>query len=332
MSKLSPALKELINAPFARPGTTKAPAGIGKLYEKIAGEAHAKNLGPRPWVVLSVRLSSSFPTASLPLPPPLRPPLTEKRHQAATTFTLNSPDSLAVLHHVASSSPSSSSSSGPKYRPLDPVPAAELIREVGLKCISFNGIPRSINSLGAFRASLAPAVQAGLATSPSRLLTADNLAARQADGRALWASVYDPFDEKLERRLAESHPDLPVHILGGHYAQLLSDPSPASDTTAEGAKSGSGSGGGHLARTGRVLTSVVAIAALRAQTGVGPQVLSHVFGLRKAVDQGFAEREAESSEEAEGIRWLAGDEGCEWVLRSVDSITEAVGNNFASKL
>lgn len=189
---------------------------------------------------------------------------------------------------------------------------------MGLKCISFNGIPRSINSLGAFRASLAPDVQAGLETKPSRLLTPDNLAARQADGRALWASVYDPFDEKLERRLADSHPDLPVHILGGHYAQLLSDP-------ARG-------GEGRLARTGRVLTSVVAIAALRAQTGVGPQVLSHVFGLRKAVDQGFAEREAESSEEAEGIRWLAGDEGCEWVLRSVDSITEAVGNNFASKL
>jgi hypothetical protein len=34
------------------------------------------------------------------------------------------------------------------------VQTAELMREVGLKCISFNGIPRVINCLGAFRASL----------------------------------------------------------------------------------------------------------------------------------------------------------------------------------
>lgn len=54
MSKLSPALKELINAPFSRPGPAKAPAGIGKLYERIATEAQSKNLGARPWIVLSV--------------------------------------------------------------------------------------------------------------------------------------------------------------------------------------------------------------------------------------------------------------------------------------
>lgn len=66
MSKLSPALKELINAPFSRPGPTKAPAGIGKLYEKIAGEAHAKNLGPRPWIVLSVQISALSSLSSLP--------------------------------------------------------------------------------------------------------------------------------------------------------------------------------------------------------------------------------------------------------------------------
>ena len=56
MSKLSPALKELINAPFSRPGPAKAPIGISKIYERIASEAHSKDLGPRPWIVLSVRL------------------------------------------------------------------------------------------------------------------------------------------------------------------------------------------------------------------------------------------------------------------------------------
>lgn len=234
-------------------------------------------------------------------------------NQAATTFTLNSPASLAALHTVASASPNP-----PTYRPLAPAPAAELIREVGLKCISFNGIPRSINSLGAFRALLPASVQAQLETQPSRKLTPDNILQRQATGLALWTSVYDPFETKLLNRLGDSHPDLPVHILGGHYAQLLSNP--------EGVERGK------LAEVGRVLTSLVAIAALRAQTGVGPQVLSHVFGLRKAVQQGFQEREAEGEEEMRGMEWLAGEEGAEWVLRSVDAIVEKIGSNFAAKL
>jgi hypothetical protein len=61
MSKLTPTLKELINAPFSRPGPAKAPIGISKIYERIASEAHSKNLGPRPWIVLSVRRRPSFP-------------------------------------------------------------------------------------------------------------------------------------------------------------------------------------------------------------------------------------------------------------------------------
>lgn len=231
--------------------------------------------------------------------------------QAAATFTLNSPDSLAALY-AAASNPSAQS-----YRPLAPVPAAEHIREVGLKCISFNGIPRSINCLGAFRASLPADVQSGLETRPSRALTPDNLPQRQAAGRALWDSVYEPFETKLVDRLALSHPDLPVHILSSHYGPLLADPA--------------GDRGG-LAGVGRVLTSIVAIACLRAQTGVGPQVLSHVFGLRKAVEQGVHLREVEGVEEREGVEWLAGDEGSQWILSSVDGIAEAVGSNFAAKL
>lgn len=43
-----------------------------------------------------------------------------------------------------------------------PAPAAELVREVGLKCISFNGIPRTINCLNAFRAALPADVAARL--------------------------------------------------------------------------------------------------------------------------------------------------------------------------
>lgn len=83
-------------------------------------------------------------------------------------------------------------------------------------------------------------------------------------------------------------------------------------------------------RVGRVQTSLLAIACLRAQGGAGPQVLSHVYGLRKAERTEFQGlvRDAE---------WMAGDEGCMWVLRVVDRIVEAfrgrdAGQDVAAKL
>ena len=149
-----------------------------------------------------------------------------------------------------------------------------------------------------------------LETAPSREVNTQNLPSVRQRGRELWKSVYTPFDEKLVAKLADSHPDLPVHILGSHYGPLLADP----DSTAKGG----------LGRVGRGLTSVVAVACLRAQTGVGPQVLSHVFGLRKAVEQGVLSE----GEEEEGVGRLARDEGCEWLVRSVDAIAEAIGGGF----
>ncbi|KAK0713162.1 hypothetical protein B0T26DRAFT_651536 [Lasiosphaeria miniovina] len=286
MSRLSPALKGLINAPFARPGQAPAPPRIRDIYQSIAHEARTRLYGERSWLTLS----------------------------AAATFTLNSPASLGILHQAASASASGGSSGGP----TTPLAVAELIREIGLKCISFNGIPRTINCLGAFRADLASQPWAGqLETRPSRTTTPDNIAAVHRRGRDLWHSVYTPLDEKLEARLAESHPDLPVHILGSHYGPLLSDPP-------QEAKGG-------LAAVGRNLTSVVAIACLRAQTGVGPQVLSHVFGLRKAIEQGVHRDEFEAAE-ADAIERLASDEGCQWILTSVDRISEAIGASFGQPL
>lgn len=261
------------------------------------------------WLSLFPCFIAPLSTVSLFPGGPANEPKTPIETQAATTFTLNSPDSLSILHSV------SSNSSATTYRPLAPAPAAELIREVGLKCISFNGIPRSINCLGAFRAALPADVQSQLETKPSRILTPENIEQRKETGLGLWTSVYDPFETKLINRLAESHPDLPVHILGSHYASILSNPE--------------GQERGKLADVGRVLTSLVAIATLRAQTGVGPQVLSHVFGLRKAIQQGFQEHEAESAEERRGFEWLAGEEGAEWLLKSVDDIVDKVGSSFA---
>jgi hypothetical protein len=75
-------------------------------------------------------------------------------------------------------------------------------------------------------------------------------------------------------------------------------------------------GGEHIqGNLGRALTSVVGSACLRAEGGVGPQLTSHVFGLLKARDSpGLSDEE----------RWLASDEGTEWVLRTTDIIVDAV--------
>jgi len=82
------------------------------------------------------------------------------------------------------------------------------------------------------------------------------------------------------------------------------------------------------AKVGRVLTSIVAVACLRAQTGVGPQVTSHVFGLRKAFqDESF---KAPGEFEVQGGEWLASDEGNIWLLGAIDGIVEALGEGKGS--
>ncbi|CEI66022.1 hypothetical protein FVEN_g4567 [Fusarium venenatum] len=273
MSKLSAPLKALINAPFARPGPRPAPAQVQELFEAIANDAAIRNLGPKSWLTVS----------------------------AAATFTLNSPDSLPVLHRVASSKD-----------PNSAVQNAEFIREVGLKCISFNGIPRTINSLNAFHAALPESVTSKLSTKPSRQPTSQNIDQTLARGRGLWDSIYRPYEDKLFEKLALAHPDLPVYILSSHYSALLSDPA-ASDR-------------GTLASLGRIHTSMIAISCLRAQTGVGPQVLSHVFGLRKALEDGTYKND-QNGETEESVQYLASDEGGHWILNTVDKIVQAIGGS-----
>ncbi|KAH6603292.1 hypothetical protein Trco_008067 [Trichoderma cornu-damae] len=291
MSKLSPGLKALINAPFARPGPCHvakgaAAAAMGDVFRGVAREARGRGVGARAWLAIS----------------------------AAATFTLNSPDALSILHGIAAAERGGSSAAQ--------VRTAEFIREVGLKCISFNGIPRTINCLNAFHASLPGHVAAALGGEASRTLRRDNVEQVKARGRGLWDSIYAPFENKLVDKLGAAHPDLPVVILNCHYGPLLSDP--------RAGKTG----------VGRVMTSLVAVASLRAQTGVGPQVLSHVFGLRKAVDDGSFRDDLvvedggeEESQSEQGVRWLAGDEGGEWVLKAVDRIVEGLGgSNFGARL
>ncbi|OQE46523.1 hypothetical protein PENCOP_c001G06010 [Penicillium coprophilum] len=273
MSRLSPSLKALINAPAARPSTVPAPANITSVYQKIQQTAQSKQISQPSWVALST----------------------------AATMTMNSPESLAALYELASTNSDKQ------------VDTAELMREVGLKCISFNGIPRTINCLNTFKASLPDSVSDRLSRTPTRAPTPENIAAISERGHALWDSIYRPFEKKLYNKLADSHPDLPVHILHSNYGALLSDPERTTGASA-----------------GRVLTSIVAVACLRAQSGVGPQVISHVFGLRKALEDGSWANDVEGEEAA---RWLASDEGNTWILNSVDAIVEAIsqgtGSNFA---
>ncbi|CRL25058.1 unnamed protein product [Penicillium camemberti] len=273
MSRLSTSLKALINAPAARPSTVPAPANITSVYQKIQQTAQSKQISQPSWVALST----------------------------AATMTMNSPESLAALYELASTNPDKQ------------VETAELMREVGLKCISFNGIPRTINCLNAFRASLPDSVGSQLSRIPTRAPTPENITAISERGQALWDSIYRPFDKKLFNKLADSHPDLPVHILHSNYGALLSDPERSTGASA-----------------GRILTSIVAVSCLRAQSGVAPQVISHVFGLRKAIEDGSWVNDVEGEEAA---RWLASDEGNTWILNSVDAIVEAIsqgaGSNFA---
>ncbi|TAQ88265.1 hypothetical protein B7494_g3408 [Chlorociboria aeruginascens] len=208
----------------------------------------------------------------------------------AATMTMNSPESLSELYSLATTS------SKDKRQAVN---TAEFMREV----------PRTINCLGAFRASLPVDIISRLSTEPTRVVTAENINAIKSRGQNLWKSIYAPFDSKLIARLADSHPDLPVHIVSHEYGGLFSDPE----------------GLGHVrgAKVGRVLTSIVAVACLRAQTGVGPQVTSHVFGLRKAYEDGSYQAEGEF--EVEGGQWLASDEGNIWLLNSVDTIVKELG-------
>lgn len=54
-------------------------------------------------------------------------------------------------------------------------------------------------------------------------------------------------------------------------------------------------------------------------------MLSHVFGLRKAFEDGSWRAEGELREQGEGGEWLASDEGNVWLLESVDRIVRALG-------
>ncbi|KAK5069562.1 hypothetical protein LTS08_007600 [Lithohypha guttulata] len=278
MSKLSPAIKQLINAPHAKPHyTVPNTSTLQPLLNRLADEAASKKVSTPAWLTFGT----------------------------ATAMTMNAPRAMNMLWSTAQQ----------HDRSWSPVQTAELQREVGLKCISFNGIPRTINCLGAFYGALPQDVRQKLSTNPTREFSPDNIEQRKTDGLALWDSVYYGFERKLLDKLAQSHPDLPVHIIHSHYAGVLSNPSRKSYV--EGQEKP------RETHVGRVLTSLVAISCLRAQTGVGPQVVSHIFGLRKAYERGGATAAGEV--DIPGGQWLSTEEGNVWLLNWIDELVGGIG-------
>ncbi|GAA5897570.1 uncharacterized protein JCM6883_006740 [Sporobolomyces salmoneus] len=283
--KLSTTLKNLIKSPASQPGPIPLPSqsSVTRLFDGISSSAALNGLGQSTWLTLS----------------------------GAALVTLNSPATLCALYSYATKDLEPNNQA---ERTRKATQVAAILREAGLKSISFSGIPRAINSLGALRSHLEPEIAERLSTQPLREQSPSTVSTVSKSAHSLWKSIYQPHDAKLLSKLGESHPDLPVHILSSHYGPLLADPFVRAPTD------------GH-AKIGRVLTSVVAIACLRAQGGVGPQVTSHVFGLRKSLEPNSG---AELEEKVEGQEWLASEEGCEWVLQQVDRIVEVVTKGQSS--
>lgn len=189
---------------------------------------------------------------------------------------------------------------------------ARLVRETALKSISFIGIAKAINALNAFREVIEGSegeIVARLDEEQARRVPAEagentvpKVFARASE---TWKSIYRPLDEKLRAKLAAAHPDLPVHILHSHYGPLLSDP-----PTNRGP-------------IGRIGTSLIAIGTLRAAQHLGPQLLSHVYGLRKAAEELPSRPEPSLGA---GTDWLTSDDGAQWIISAIDRLSTLVSN------
>ena len=121
MSKFSPKLKALISAPFARPNTLAASPRVRSVYEALRTESSAKDVGDFGLVDVVCESGLSEVRRGVAL---------MTRLQTAATMTMNSPDGLTQLYNLATSGSKDKNQS---------VETAEIMREVGLKCIGFNG-------------------------------------------------------------------------------------------------------------------------------------------------------------------------------------------------
>jgi len=206
-----------------------------------------------------------------------------------TLLTANIPSSVGHLYRFVTRSETNTQNS---------VRKAALIREAALKSTIFVGVPRTIGALAGLTNELEDDVKAGLRTDSRRTANPENIDAITARGMALWNSIYEPHAVKLHDKLASYHPDLIPFIIQSYGSVLAPLP-----------------GANEQGNLSRALGSVVGIACLRAEGRVGPQLTSHVFGLLKArTTEGLSEED----------RWLASDEGAEWVIRTVDTLMDKI--------
>ncbi|KAG2146641.1 hypothetical protein DEU56DRAFT_147859 [Suillus clintonianus] len=214
-----------------------------------------------------------------------------------TLLTINRPSSVGHLYRfVTRSDPSLPES---RKSLAEVVYKAAIMREAALKSVIFVGVPRTILSLTGLKDALEEDVYAALRKNSIREATPQSIEATVARGQALWNSIYQPHAVKLYNKLGDLHPDFITFIIQA-YGTILS-PLPRGDLEQ-----------GNLTRA---LGSVVGIATLRAETRVGPQLISHVFGLLKA-------RNVENLNDED--KYLSSDEGTEWVVRTIDEIVDAV--------
>ncbi|KAI8443937.1 hypothetical protein BY996DRAFT_4549148, partial [Phakopsora pachyrhizi] len=126
-------------------------------------------------------------------------------------------------------------------------------------------------------------------------------------GLRVWKSVYNPLSERLIAKLSDSNPDLPNHIILSHYGHLLSDPAEKPGPS------------------GRVATSLVAIGPLCSLNKLGPQLLSHVLGLKKALNptiNGNEDQIRRLSKDSlgDGVDWLWRNKGVSWITVSINQL------------
>ncbi|KAI9466775.1 hypothetical protein BJY52DRAFT_1103197, partial [Lactarius psammicola] len=214
-----------------------------------------------------------------------------------TLLTANVPTSVGHLYRFATRS--EPSVQGSRLSTFRAVRKAAPMREAALKSTIFVGVPRTIGALAGLTGALEKDVKAGLRTDSRRNATPKNIDTIIANGMALWNSIYEPHAVKLYEKLGSYYPDFMSFIIQSYGSVLSPLPGGADEQ-------------GNLSRA---LGSVVGVACLRAEGRVGPQLTSHVFGLLKA-------RTADGLSEED--RWLASDEGAEWVIRTVDTLLDVV--------
>ncbi|KAF8528896.1 hypothetical protein BU17DRAFT_37936 [Hysterangium stoloniferum] len=225
---------------------------------------------------------------------------------ATSTFlSANVPSAVSHLYrYVARRDPLSSSSTGLLSR-ADRTAHASLMREAALKSTIFVGVPRVILSLEALTGALESDVKESLRTKSEREASPSNIEEFTERGRRLWTHIYAPHDEKLAAKLGSYHPDFISFIIQS-YGMVLNPWAPGDPA--------------HEQRNvNRTLSSVVGVACLRTEGGVGPQLTSHIFGLLKSHGDSYNGEPA-----TEGDRWLSSAEGAEWVTKTIDELCDVV--------